>query len=124
MSESKLLGEQGEDYAAYYLKLQGKEIVARNVHSSGGELDIIAYDKNAEIFLLIEVKTRTHENFSLGVESVGKSKQHKMEKAAAHFFLNILRWPQVPLYEIHALVLTPKKNQAGAFKVQYYDDLS
>lgn len=123
MSQSKLLGAQGEDYAAYFLKLQGKEIIARNVHASGGELDIIAYDKTAEIFLLIEVKTRTNENFSQGVESVGKTKQHKMEKAAAHFFLNILRWPQVPIYEIHAMILTPKVG-SGTFKVQYYDNLS
>ncbi|NCP67373.1 YraN family protein [bacterium] len=123
MSKSKLLGAEGEDYAAYYLKLKGKEIIARNVHASGGELDIIAYDKSSDVFLLIEVKTRSDESFAQGVEAVGRSKQKKMEKAAAHFFLHILRWPQMPVYEIHALVLTAGIGN-GEFNVQYYDDLS
>ncbi len=124
MSESKLLGAAGEDYAAYWLKLQGKEIVARNVHASGGELDIVAYDKALKIFLLVEVKTRTSQVFVQGIEAVGKSKQAKMEKAAAHFFLNILRWPQMPVYEIHAMVLTPDEVYSSRFSVEYYDDLS
>jgi Holliday junction resolvase-like predicted endonuclease len=53
MEKGKLLGAAGEDYAAYYLKLQGKAIVARNVHSSGGELDIIAYDESQNLYLLV-----------------------------------------------------------------------
>jgi putative endonuclease len=124
MEKGKLLGATGEDYAAYYLKLQGKAIVARNVHSSGGELDIIAYDESQNLYLLVEVKTRTNENFASGVEAVGYKKQKKMQNAAAHFFLNILRWPYVPEFEIHALILTPNGKNDGRFEVEYYDDLS
>jgi len=121
MSKHKLLGVQGEDYAAYYLKLQGKAIVARNVHSSAGELDIIAYDETQNLYLLVEVKTRTNEDFVTGIEAVGPQKQRKMQKTAAHFFLRVLCWPYVPDYEIHALVLV--SNGDGTFEVDYYDDL-
>lgn len=124
MSKSKQLGIDGEDFAAYYLKLKGYEIVARNVHSSGGELDVIAYDRQKDLYLLVEVKTRTSETFVTGLEAVGFKKQQKMQKAAAHFFLNILRWPQMPDYEIHAMVLTPDEVYSSRFRVQYYDDLS
>ena len=124
MEEAKLLGAAGEDYAAYYLKLQGKAIVARNVHSSGGELDIIAYDEAQNLYLLVEVKTRTNEDFANGIEAVGWKKQKKMQNAAAHFFLNILRWPYVPDFEIHALVLVPNGKDDGSFEVEYYEDLS
>lgn len=124
MDKAKLLGTAGEDYAAYYLKLQGKAIVARNVHSSGGELDIIAYDESQNLYLLIEVKTRTNEDFVSALEAVGPKKQKKMQNAAAYFFLNILRWPYMPEFEIHALILTPSGKSDGTFDVEYYDDLS
>lgn len=124
MEPHKQLGTAGEEFAAYALKLRGYKIVARNVHSNAGEIDIVAYDALQEIYILVEVKTRTSEDFVSGIEAVGYKKQLRIQKAAAHFFLNVLRWPYVPEFEIHALVLTPHKTEAGEFEVQYYDDLS
>lgn len=124
MEDAKQLGADGEDFAAYYLKLKGYEIVARNVHSQGGEVDIIAYDKTKTLFILVEVKTRTSEAYITGLEAIGANKQKKMQSAAAHFFLNVLRWPQMPDFELHAMVLTPDEVYSSRFSVEYYDDLS
>lgn len=127
MEKHKQLGQAGEDFAAGYLKKKGLKIIARNVHAQGGEIDIIAYDRGSDFYILVEVKTRTNQHFALGVEAVGPQKQQKMQRAAAHYFLRTLRLKEVPVFELHAMVLTPntKKGWFGpAFEVEYYDDLS
>ncbi len=124
----KALGQAGEDFAARWLyRTRGWNVVARNVHAQGGEVDIIAYDWQHGCYVLVEVKTRTNQNFALGVEAVGPQKQRKMQRAAADFFLSKLRLPEIPEFEIHAMVLLPQQKTMpwqSAFVVEYYDDLS
>ena len=128
VEKQKILGAQGEAFAARWLvQHKGWRIVARNVQAQGGEIDIIAYDVRHNYYVLVEVKTRTHQAFALGVESVGLSKQKKMQQAAARFFLQQLKLKEVPEFEIHAMVLMPKAKSLPwqpSFTVQYYDDLS
>lgn len=50
------LGRRGEHLAAEHLQRRGYRIVARNVHSRFGELDLIAADPDTLVFC--EVKTR------------------------------------------------------------------
>lgn len=124
---NKALGQAGEDFAAKYLQRQGLKVLARNVHAQGGEIDIVAYNKREDLYVLVEVKTRTSEAFVGGLEAVGPQKQRKMQRAAAHYFLGILGRREVPEFELHAMVLTPNQTpgwRQPAFVVEYYDDLS
>jgi putative endonuclease len=50
------LGATGEKLAAEHLERRGLTILARNVRSRGGELDIVAADARTVVFC--EVKTR------------------------------------------------------------------
>lgn len=57
MSEHLDLGKFGEDVAVDFLEKNGYRIVARRVHESHNEIDIVAED--ADFLVFIEVKTRS-----------------------------------------------------------------
>ena len=76
----KLLGERGERAAVKYLKQQGFHIVARQYRNSYGEVDIIAQDGKATVF--VEVKTRTSTNDGQPFEAVDIRKQEKITRIA------------------------------------------
>jgi putative endonuclease len=52
----RALGRRGEQLAAIYLQRRGYIVLARNVRSRGGELDLIVCDERALVF--VEIKTR------------------------------------------------------------------
>ncbi len=57
MSHNQKVGQWGEQAAADYLSAKGYEIMARNVRTPYGEIDLIARKDGFTIF--VEVKTRT-----------------------------------------------------------------
>lgn len=77
------LGKSGEKIALRYLEGQKYRVVARNFRLFHGEIDIIAYDRKALVF--IEVKTRKSTDFGLPEESVTPSKQKQIKKIAQWF---------------------------------------
>ena len=54
-SARRLLGREGERLAAEYLRERSWTILARNVRTRDGEIDLIAADRDALVF--VEVKT-------------------------------------------------------------------
>lgn len=90
---SRALGARAEDTAAAHLERLGYRIVARNVTAKGGELDVVALEKNTLCF--IEVRARTGDRFGAAEETIGAVKQKRVRKAAAQF---LARWrdPNVP----------------------------
>ena len=87
MNKEKLtpygLGKAGEEIALRHLKNKKFKIVAKNFRMYRGEIDIIAYDRKALVF--IEVKTRKSRQFGLPEESVTFSKQKQIKKIAWGF---------------------------------------
>ena len=57
MSRNQRVGQWGEQAAADYLSAKGYEIMARNVRTPYGEIDLIAQKDGFTIF--VEVKART-----------------------------------------------------------------
>ncbi len=76
----KLLGDRGERAAVAFLKKQGYRILARQYRNSFGEVDIIAQDGEATVF--VEVKTRTSANDGQPFEAVDRKKQDKLTRLA------------------------------------------
>lgn len=75
---TKDIGTKGEKIAADYLKKRGYKIIAQNVRSAHGEIDIIA--ENKEFLVFAEVKTRSDNpkyfaEYGLPCEAVNKNKQ-------------------------------------------------
>src|SRR5437763_17188936 len=53
---SKELGRKGERRAAWFYRLRGFSIVARNARVRGGEIDLIV--RRGKLLVFVEVKTR------------------------------------------------------------------
>jgi putative endonuclease len=80
---AKSFGKWGEEKATIYYQQLGFEIIARNVHTPYGEIDLIVKDQTGIIF--VEVKTRSSMSFGYPQESITKLKQEHMIKSADAF---------------------------------------
>ena len=80
-SNSKELGKKGEDAAAQFLMRKYYDILDRNWVCSAGEVDIVAEDEEALVF--VEVKTRSSCAKGLPEEAVTLAKRRRYEKIAA-----------------------------------------
>lgn len=74
------LGRRGEDAAAEHLRRRGLEILARNVRTAAGEIDIIALD--ADVVVFVEVKARRGAG---ALEAVDRRKQQRLSRLALAF---------------------------------------
>ena len=73
-------GKNAEDAAVRHLQSVGYQIVARNLKTAQGEVDIIARHEGSLVF--IEVKARTTSRFGSPVEGMTRSKMRRLENAA------------------------------------------
>ena len=78
--DKQTLGKWGEDFTCRYLQQNGYEIIARNVHSRYGEIDMIAVDGPYIVF--IEVKTRAQDAGTGPLEAVTPAKQRRIIQTA------------------------------------------
>jgi putative endonuclease len=78
--ERKNTGEVGEKLAADYLKKHGFKIIAQNYKTKIGEIDILAQQKND--IVVIEVKTKSTNQFGEGFEMVNFFKRQKLLQLA------------------------------------------
>jgi putative endonuclease len=68
----RLLGRLGERRAAWFYRLRGYRIVARNVRSAAGELDLVV--RRGRTIVIVEVKTRQSLSAGAGYEAVDARK--------------------------------------------------
>ena len=87
LTPKRKIGNAGEAFAAKHLRKNGYKIIKRNYVAVGGEIDIIAENKDTVAF--VEVKTRTigRENPKevRPAAAVTKDKQQKIIKTAKYF---------------------------------------
>ena len=89
----KILGREGEDRAAQFLKKQGYKILERNYSTPQGEIDLIALHRGEVVF--VEVKTRTNDAYGAPELAVNPRKQQRMVKAALGY-IKYKKLHQVP----------------------------
>ena len=83
MKHNQRIGKWGEETAAEYLTQHNYEIIARNVRTPYGEIDIIA--RQGDVTIFVEVKTRTSNKMGLPEESITPRKRQHMLTAADHY---------------------------------------
>lgn len=86
-------GNKGEDIACWYLKKQGYKILERNYRIRGGEIDIVARDKDFLVF--VEVKTRYSHEYGSPAEAMTPWKIKYLLKTA-RFYLQKIGWGDGP----------------------------
>lgn len=82
-TRSQRIGQWGETAAARYLEGRGFQIIARNVRTPYGEIDLIAC--LAESLVFVEVKTRTSLSYGYPEVSVTPRKLEHMIAAAQSY---------------------------------------
>jgi putative endonuclease len=83
--ERQRLGSLGESLAAEVLRQNGYRLLARNVRTPLGEIDLIA--RHGEALVFIEVKMRRSLRFGSPAEAVTGSKQRRLRRAAEYYLL-------------------------------------
>jgi len=86
------LGQKGEGLACKFLEQKGYRIISRNFKTSLGEIDIIAKDKDALVF--IEVKTRENLQYGQPFESVTRYKRRKIANVAMLYLKKLEEVPE------------------------------
>jgi putative endonuclease len=77
------LGARGERRAAWFYRLRGFSIVARNVRFRGGEIDLVA--RRGKLLVFAEVKTRQSLGAGEGYEAVDRDKQLQLVRLAGEY---------------------------------------
>jgi putative endonuclease len=78
--DTRSAGRAGEDLAEAFLIRAGFRILARNVHLRHAELDLVALDGAALVF--VEVKLRRGDRFGSAAEAVDARKRRRIAAAA------------------------------------------
>lgn len=79
-------GRLGEKFACDFLGQNGYHILERNYRCSGGEIDIIAQQKETLVF--VEVRTKKSRQFGSPEESITPTKMARLRTVAAHYGQN------------------------------------
>lgn len=83
MTRNKIIGDRGEQLAAQYLIDHGCELLARNVRTPYGEIDLIV--REGETIVFVEVKTRSSARCGTGFEAITPKKQATLLRCAEHY---------------------------------------
>ena len=102
MAERNELGSWGETLASDYLRKNGYEILAANVRSRLGEIDLIAARGGTLAF--VEVKLRRSDRYGTAAEYVTREKQRRIRLTAEQWLQEHpqKRQPQFDVIEIYA----------------------
>ena len=79
-------GRAADEDAARFLRSEGYRILARNVVTKAGEIDILAHE--ADDLCFVEVKARTRKDYGGPLAAVGVRKQQRLVRAAALYLAN------------------------------------
>ncbi len=83
MGKTQQTGQQAEELVCQHLQKEGLKLIDRNYRCRLGEIDLIMQEANDLIF--IEVRYRENIFFGNGAESVTRTKQNKLIKAASYY---------------------------------------
>ncbi len=80
---SQELGRRGEWYAAWFYRLRGFRVIARNVRTRSGEIDLIV--RRGSMLAFVEVKARASFAAGEGSDAVTSEKQSRIARLAEHW---------------------------------------
>ena len=119
MSRNREIGQIGEDLAINHLELAGLTILERNWRYSKAEIDIIA--KEGEALVFVEVKTRSYDYYGQPEEFV-KEKQEALIIDAAQRYMEEIGHDWEIRFDIIAIILqkAPQKPEIKHFKDAFF----
>lgn len=99
------LGPLGERRAAWFYRLRGYRIVARNVRLGAGEIDLVV--QRSRTIAIVEVKTRQSHTAGEGYDAVDRRKRERLIRLGDRY---AARHPDAQLrYDIVSLFWTGRR---------------
>lgn len=111
---NQAIGQEGERLAAVHLEQQGYRILERNFRSKGGEVDLVARDRDGTI-VFVEVKTRTSRSFGLPQQAVTARKQRQIAKGALTWLSRSRCHDQAARFDVIAVLL----HDGGSYTLEH-----
>lgn len=109
------LGARGERRAAWFYRLRGYSVVARNLRLPAGEIDLVV--RRGQTVVIVEVKTRQSLHAGEGHEAVDRRKREQLVRLGEQFAAR-QRGPFVRLrFDVLSLFWTGRR-----FAVTHYAD--
>lgn len=103
--DRRSLGRIGEAAAGDFLERRGYRIIARNFRCPFGELDLIAQQGEAIVF--VEVKARTTADFGEPFDAITAQKQRRLARLAT-YYLKGRNWLRRPArFDAVSVTVTP-----------------
>jgi putative endonuclease len=112
------VGQLGEALAARYLEGRGLEIVARNLRSRLGEIDLIARDGRALVF--VEVKARRGRSGDPPQAAVDRRKQARLARLAAGYLARVRAGDRPCRFDVVAVTLDADDAAGGAARIEHF----
>lgn len=114
------LGRWGEGVAADYLVERGYQILARNVYSVHGEIDLVASqggtDENRLIF--VEVKTRKSSTFGYPEEAVTGDKLDRLQRSVLDYLQRRPTGPDLWQIDVIAVRVLPDQSEPEIIHIE------
>jgi putative endonuclease len=111
LNNRQKLGKKGEEIAADALKKRGYRILEKNYRTPMGEIDIIAMDKGAIVF--VEVKTRRSGQYGDPKCAVDRRKQAKISMSALKYLKDMKKMGVSARFDVVAI-----QSQDGANRIE------
>ena len=121
MSDKNALGPQGEAFAWELLRKRGDKLVAKNFSCPQGELDLVSWHGQTLVFT--EVRARSSLAFGSPAETVTRSKQQRVKRAANWFCAKTLKGRALPSCRFDVIWLINKNGaivESGIIEGAFY----
>lgn len=115
-NRKQFLGRWGEMQAVDLLIQHGYQIVEQNARTPYGEIDIVAFKD--EVFIFVEVKTRSTENFGLPEDSITREKQAHLLNSAMAYLQDYPDWEGDWRIDVIAI----QRNPSGEPQVIHFEN--
>ncbi len=105
-----------ERLAEQALARAGLEVLARNVHAGGAELDLVMRDPTDGTVVFVEVRSRADDARGLPEETVGPQKRARIRRGATAWLVREGLWERVPVrFDVVAIT-----GEAAAADLRWY----
>jgi putative endonuclease len=119
--QRRTFGRHGEVLAAAFLQRKGYGIIAANWRCAAGEIDLIANDGAALVF--VEVRTRSSRVHGLAEESITIGKQRRLARLAQQYLQDLERagtpWLGPWRIDVVAVQMIPGSEHAQIWHLQH-----
>ncbi len=121
MTTTRQFGAEQEQLVCDYLTKQGLQLLTQNYNCKMGEIDLIMLD--SDVYVFVEVRFRSSNDYGGGTASVDKHKQKKLIRTATYYLQQQALLDKVPCRFDVVSVTDDKKTKfqwiKDAFWVQY-----